>query len=266
MLQQGIIEKSHSPWASPVVLVRKKNGKLRFCVDYRPLNKATKRDEYPLPRIDDMLDSLGGAAWFTSLDLASGYWQVEMNPNDREKTAFVTQFGTYQFTVMPFGLCNAPATFQRLMDEVLHDILWKFVVVYLDDLNIYLKTFEEHLQHLRIVFERLQKAGLRLNPEKCKFVTEELSFLGHLISKDGIRTDPDKIEKVKHFPRPQTVTQLRGFLGLASYYRRFIQNFSKIANPLNRMLKKNIPYEWKQEQQDAFKYLKKCLITSPILV
>ena len=205
MLKQGLIEKSRGPWASPVVLVQKKNGKLRFCVDYRPLNKVTKRDEYSLLRIDDMLDSLGGAAWFTSLDLASGYWQVEMNPNDREKTAFVTQFGTFQFTVMPFGLCNAPATFQRLMDEVLQDLLWKFVVVYLDDLNIYSRTFDEHLEHLRIVFDRLRKAGLKLNPEKCKFVTAELSFLGHIISKDGIRTDPDKIEKVKYFLQSQNL-------------------------------------------------------------
>lgn len=265
MLQQGLIEKAKGPWAFPVVLVRKKNGKLRFCVDYRPLNKVTKRDEYPLPRIDDMLDSLGGSAWFTSLDLASGYWQVEMEPSDREKTAFITQFGTYQFTVMPFGLCNAPATFQRLMDEVLHDELWKIVVVYLDDLNIFSKTFDDHLKHLRIVFDRLKKAGLKLNPEKCRFTSSELAFLGHVISKDGIRTDPDKIEKVKNFPEPKNLTQLRGFLGLASYYRRFIKDFSKIANPLNKLLKKSVPYAWKKEQQQAFDYLKECLISSPIL-
>lgn len=265
MLQQNLIEKSRGPWAFPVVLVRKKNGKLRFCVDYRPLNKVTKRDEYPLPRIDDMLDSLGGSAWFTSLDLASGYWQVEMNPKDREKTAFITQFGTFQFTVMPFGLCNAPATFQRLMDEVLHDELWKFVVVYLDDLNIYSRTFDEHLQHLRKIFDRLRDAGLKLNPEKCKFASTELAFLGHVISKDGIRTDPGKISKVKDFPRPTNLTQLRGFLGLASYYRRFIKDFSKIANPLNKLLKKNVPFNWTNAQQQAFEYLKNCLISSPIL-
>jgi len=236
MLQQGLIEKSKGPWASPVVLVRKKNGGLRFCVDYRNLNKVTKRDEYPLPRIDDMMDALGGAEWFTSLDLASGYWQVEMDPNDKEKTAFITQFGTFQFTVMPFGLCNAPATFQRLMNEVLQDLLWKIVVVYLDDLNIYSQTFDEHLDHLQQVFDRLKNAGLKLNPEKCKFVTAELAFLGHLISKDGIRTDPDKIEKVKNFPVPRNVTQLCAFLGLGSYYRRFIKDFSKIANSLNKLL------------------------------
>lgn len=266
MLQQGLIEKSKSPWASPVVLVRKKNGKLRLCVDYRPLNKVTKKDRYPLPRIDDMLDSLGGAAWFTSLDLASGYWQVELDPKDREKTAFITQFGTFQFTVMPFGLCNAPATFQRLMDEVLRDLLWDFVVVYLDDLNVFSRTYAEHLKHLRAVFDRLRQAGLKLNPEKCKFVSPELIFLGHVIDKQGVRTDPDKIEKVKNFPVPKNLTQLRGFLGLASYYRRFIKDFSKIASPLNKLLKKDVSYQWKRDQQQAFEYLKECLISSPILV
>src|SRR4051812_43076423 len=213
-----------------------------------------------------MLDSLGGSTWFTSLDLASGYWQVEMDPKDRERTAFITQFGTYQFTVMPFGLCNAPATFQRLMDDVLRDLLWDFVVVYLDDLNIFSRTFEEHLTHLRTVFDRLKQAGLKLNPEKCRFVSPELTFLGHVIDKQGIRTDPDKIEKVKNFPEPKNLTQLRGFLGLASYYRRFIKDFSKIAGPLNKLLKKNISYQWTKEQQKAFEYLKGCLISSPILV
>lgn len=212
-----------------------------------------------------MLDSLGGSAWFTSLDLASGYWQVEMDPKDKEKTAFITQFGTFQFTVMPFGLCNAPATFQRLMDEVVHDELWKFVVVYLDDLNIYSQTFEEHLDHLRIVFDRLKNAGLKLNPDKCKFVANELTFLGHIISKEGIRTDPDKIEKVRNFPRPENLTQLRGFLGLALYYRRFIKDFSKIANPLNKLLRKNTPFNWTTTQQQAFERLRNCLISSPIL-
>jgi hypothetical protein len=262
MLGQGLIERSRGPWASPVVLARKKNGKLRFCVDYRALNKVTKRDEYPLPRIEDMLDTLGGAAYFTSLDLASGYWQVEMKPEDREKTAFITQFGTFQFKVMPFGLCNAPATFQRLMDEVLQGILWDFVVVYLDDLNIYSRNFDEHLSHLRDVFDRLRQAGLKLNPEKCKFASSELVFLGHVIDSQGIRTDPEKIEKVKKFPIPKTITQLRSFLGLASYYRKFIRDFSRIAGPLNKLLKKNVNFQWTLQQQQAFDYLKERLVTS----
>jgi hypothetical protein len=150
-------------------LVKKKNGKLRFCIDYRKLNKVTKKDAYPLPRVDEMLDTLSGSKWFSTLDLASGYWQVLMHRNDREKTAFVTRFGTYEFNVMPFGLCNAPATFQRLMDRVYKEIAWKFVVVYLDDTIIYSRTFDDHLKHLREVFTRIRKAGLRLNLEKCKF-------------------------------------------------------------------------------------------------
>jgi hypothetical protein len=266
MLKQDLIEKAKSEWASSVVLVRKKNGKLRFCVDYRQLNQVTRKDLYPLPRIDDMLDALGHASWFTSLDLASGYWQVEVDPKDRDKTTFITQFGTYQFIVMPFGLCNAPVTFQRLMNEVLDEFLWKFVVVYLDDLNVYSKTFAQHLDHLQQVFERLRQVGLKLNPEKCYFIKQELSFLGYLISPRGIHTDPAKVEKVKDFPVPQNLTQLRGFLGLASYYRRFIKNFSKIANPLNKLLKKDVPFLWAKEQQLSFDFLKSCLIHAPILV
>src|SRR6266480_3603279 len=266
MLQQGIIEKSRSSWASLVVLVKKKNGKLRFCVDYRQLNAVTKKDSYPIPRIDDMLDSLGNSAWFSSLDLASGYWQVEMHPDDKEKTAFITQFGTYQFLVMPFGLCNAPATFQQLMNDVFKEILWDFVVVYLNDLNVHSKTFDQHIDHLRSVFGRLREAGLKLNPEKCFFGKQELSFLGYVIGKNGIHTDPSKIEKVQNFPVPRTLTQLRGFLGLASYYRRFIKGFSTIANPLNKLLKKNIPYNWTEAQQAAFDHLKQCLVTAPILI
>jgi len=266
LLKEGLIECSTGPWASPVVLVRKKNGKQRLCIDYRELNSITRKDAYPLPRIDDMLDSFGKAKWFTSLDLSSGYWQVEVDPKDRSKTAFITQFGIYQFKVMPFGLCNAPATFQRLMDEVFRGILWKFVMVYLDDIIVYSESFEEHLEHLHIVFDRLQAAGLKLNPEKCSFVKAELEFLGHIVSGQGIQTDPVKTEKVKNFPRPKNTTQLRGFLGLASYYRRFVPNFARITMPLNGLLKKGIIYQWTSKQDEAFNALKECLVTSPILM
>ncbi|EXX52028.1 gag-pol fusion protein [Rhizophagus irregularis DAOM 197198w] len=239
MLQEGLIERSTGPWAAPVVLVRKKNRKLRFCVDYRELNSITMKDAYPLPRIDDMLNSFGKAQWFTSLNLASEYWQVEMDPADRPKTAFIIQFGTYQFKVMPFGLYD--------------------VIIYSD-------TFEQHLEHLRVIFDRLEDAGLKLNPDKCSFVKEELEFLGHIVSNRGIRTDPAKIQKVKDFPTPLNVTQLRGFFGLASYYRRFVPGFSRIATPLNKLLKKGVAYNWGEKQQVAFEQLKQTLITSPILV
>jgi len=177
MLENGLISPSKSPWSSFVVLVKKKNGKLRLCIDYRKLNKITKRDVYPLPRIDEILDTLKGAKWFSTLDLASGYWQVEMKPENREKTAFITKYGLFEFNVMPFGLTNAPATFQRVMDKIFSDLKNKFILVYLDDITIYSKTFEEHLDHLKEVFKRLQNAGLKLGKDKCCFGKQQLAFL-----------------------------------------------------------------------------------------
>ena len=262
MLKNDLIQPSESPWASPVVLVRKKNGKLRFCVDYRKLNSLTQRDCHPLPRIDELLDMFGCAKYFTTLDLASGYWQVAMAPEDQPKTAFITSYGLYEFKVMPFGLTNAPATFQRLMNKVFREEIGKFVAVYLDDIIIFSVTFEEHIQHLRQIFQQLKKAGLKLGRDKCEFGKTELAFLGHIVSGNGIAPDPSKIEKIKDFPIPKTLTELRGFLGLASYYRRFIQNFSTIAAPLHRLLRKDIPYEWTESQQAGFEYLKNCLITA----
>jgi hypothetical protein len=265
LLEAGLIKPSISQWTSPVVVVEKKNGKKRLCVDYRKLNEMTKKDCYPLPRIDDMLETLSGCQWFTSLDLANGFWQVELDPKDREKSTFITRFGTFEFAVMPFGLCNAPATFQRLMDTVLRDILWQFVVVYVDDINVGSKTFEEHLQHLKEVFTRLSNAGLKLSPEKCFFFKEKLPFLGHVVSKEGIHTDPEKLEVIKGMPIPKDLTQLRGFIALASYYRRFVKNFSSIAEPLHRLLKKGTPYVWGKDQNEAFEALKERLTTPPIL-
>ena len=265
MLENKQIQTSESPWTSPVVLVRKKNSKLHFCVDYRKLNKVTKKDAYPLPRIDKMLDTLARSKWFSTLDLASGYWQVQMHPGDREKTAFITRYGMYEFNVMPFGLCNAPATFQRLMDQVYKNIAWKFVVVYLDDTIIYSRTFNDHLKHLREVFLRIRKAGLKLNLEKCQFWMQRLPFLGHIITPQGIGPDPGKVEAIKKLIPPRNVSQLRSFLGLAGYYRKFIRNFSEIARPLNELLKKEQPYDWKRAQDEAFDTLKQRLMTAPIL-
>ncbi|GES85289.1 KRAB-A domain-containing protein [Rhizophagus clarus] len=265
MLYYNIIRPSTSEWASPVILVPKKNGKLRFCVDYRQLNKVTKKDNYSLPRTDEIFDSLGKAQWFTSLDLASGYWQVEMKEEDKSKTAFITRNGMYEFNVMPFGLCNAPGTFQRCMDNILKDMLWKNTMVYLDDVNIYSKTFEEHLQHLEEVLKRVEKAGLKINPEKCHFCTQSLQFLGHIVTNKGILPDPSKVDAIKNYSVPKNLTQLRAFLGLASYYRRFIKDFSKISTPLYMLLKKDIPYEWNQDRHQVFQFLKEKLITAPLL-
>ena len=192
MLQKNIIQPSSSLWASPVVLVGKKDGSLRFCVDYRKLNAITRKDAYPLRRVDDSLEALSGSRWFSTLDLLSGYWQVEIDEKDRSKTAFTTGDGLFEFRVMPFGLCNAPAVFQRLMDLVLSGIRWEHCLVYIDDIVIMGKTFKNHLQNLRIVLEKLRGAGLRLKPAKCSLLREKVCFLGHVITRQGISTDPDK--------------------------------------------------------------------------
>ena len=211
---------SVSPWASPIVLVPKKDGTYRFCVDYRRLNAATKKDVYPLPRIDDILDTLGDSNYFSSLDLASGYWQVELDAESRQKSAFTTYRGLFEFVRMPFGLCNAPATFQRLMQTVLAGLEWRTCFVYLDDILVVSRSFDEHLQHPSEVFGRLRQAGLRLKPRKCGLLRDEVPFLGHIISTKGVRPDPAKIDKVQSYPVPTDATQIRQFLGLASFYRR----------------------------------------------
>ena len=266
MLKQGLIQPSSSPWSFPVVIVKKKNGKLRFCVNYKPLNDITKKDNYPLPtRIDELLDSLQDAKWFTTLDLASGYWQIKVRKEDQEKTAFITKFGTFEFKVMPFGLCNAPATFQRTMDKVLEGIKEKFVLVYLDDVIIYSKTFTEHIQHLIEVLDRIRRANLRLKAEKCYFAATELQFLGHVVGKEGVKPDPEKVDKMVNYPEPRNIRELRGVLGLFSYYRRFIKDFAQLADPLYKLLKKDVVYEWTELQQKAFENLREKLTQAPIV-
>ncbi|UYV78077.1 hypothetical protein LAZ67_16000034, partial [Cordylochernes scorpioides] len=265
MLDAGIIRHSESPWSSPVILVKKKDGNWRFCVDYRRLNKVTKKDVYPLPRIDDTLDSLKGAKFYSSMDLRSGYWQIEVDEADREKTAFITPDGLYEFLVMPFGLCNAPATFERMMDKILKGLKWTMALCYLDDIVVYSKSFNEHLHRLEIILQCLDEAELRLNPKKCLFGTKRIRVFGHLVDSKGIYPDPEKIEAIAKFPTPKSITDVRSFIGLCSYYRRFIENFAEKSAPLHEVLKKDNKFTWNSDQQDAFDSLKKALMSEPVL-
>jgi len=266
MLRNGIIEPSTSPWSSPVVIVKKKDGRPRFCIDFRKVNEVTEPDAYPLPQIHATLDKLRGAKYLTTLDLQQGYWQIPVAPESRAVTAFtVPGRGLMQFRVMPFGLHSAPATFQRLLDSILGPELEPHVFIYLDDIIIVSATFDEHIEHLTEVFRRLRDARLRLNPEKCHFCRHELKYLGHIIDHRGIRTDPEKVQAMTQWPRPTNVRQIRQFVGLASWYRRFIPEFSATAAPLTKLTRKNAHWRWGEEEERAFHALKRCLASSPIL-
>ena len=265
MLETGVISQTVSPWSSNVVFVRKSSGELRFCVDFRQLNNLTVKDSYPLPRIDSCMDSLGGAKYFSTLDLRSGYWQVELDKQSSEKTAFVTRRGIYKFNVLAFGLSNAPAIFQRLMDLVLLGLNWQICLAFLDDVIVMSSTFEQHLDQLCQVFERLRGVNLKLNAGKCHLMQEKVKFLGSVISKDGIAPDPEKVRAVTEWPVPTDLKQVRGFVALASYYRKHIEHFADIARPLHRLSCKETPFVWGEEQQAAFEQLKLVLSTAPLV-
>jgi hypothetical protein len=264
----GIIEESISAWAAPVVIVIKKNGEIRVCVDYRKLNSITKKDSFPMPRIDDTLDKLYGKKFFSTLDLASGYYQIELEESAKEKTAFVIEDHLYQFTRMPFGLCNGPPTFQRLMNYALRDVLGKKALVYLDDVIIFSDTFEQHLKDLREVFELIREAKLTLKFKKCQFLQRSVNYLGHVITAEGIKPDPAKIEQIKNYKIPASADEVRSFLGFVGYYRKFSPDFGAIAKPLTRKTHKDMlkqPFTWTEEDQKAFETLRDRLVTPPIL-
>ena len=265
MLLSNVIEPSASPWSSPVVLLEKPDGDYRFCVDYRKLNAVTKKDAYPLPRIDETLDALGNANTFTTLDLQSGFWQIPVREVDKDKTAFSTHNGHYAFNTMPFGLANSPATFQRLMDLVLSGLHWSHCLVYLDDIIVFASSFEEHLKRLDTVLGRIASAGLTLKPSKCQWLKKSVKFLGHIVSDKGVTVDPAKVQSVKEFPFPQNKTDVRSFLGLTSYYRKFIKDYASRSKPLVDLTKKKRLFAWTSEAESAFMDLKQCLVSAPIL-
>ncbi|KAD5961899.1 hypothetical protein E3N88_13372 [Mikania micrantha] len=265
LLDLGFIRPSVSPWGAPVLFVKKKDGTMRLCIDYRELNKITIRNRYPLPRIDDLFDQLQGAKCFSKIDLRSGYHQLKIKDSDISKSAFRTRYGHYEFVVMPFGLTNAPAVFMDLMNRVFHDFLDKFVIVFIDDILVYSKSKKEHEEHLRAVLEILRQKKLYAKFSKCDFWLDKVAFLGHVISAEGIMMDPAKVEAITKWPTPTSVTEIRSFLGLAGYYRRFVEGFSKIVLPLTQLLRKGVKYSWNDEREKSFQELKKRLVSAPIL-
>jgi len=279
LLLRQLIEPSTSPWSSPILFVKKKDGSLRMVVDYRALNKLTVKNRYPLPRIDDLFDKLHGAKYFSSLDAASGFHQILLKEEDRPKTAFRTPFGHYQFRVLPFGLTNAPATFQAVMNKLFSQnkynadgaenpmhILSEFVLVFINDILIFSKTAEEHKKHIDIVLQLLREHKILIKPSKCVWGQTELPYLGHIVGQDGIKPDPKKIQAVVDWPRLTTVREVQQFLGLTNFFKRYVQGYSQLTAPLTDLTRKNVPFIWEDRCAEAFAGLKQALTTAPVLV
>ncbi|KAH7624286.1 putative Transposon Ty3-G Gag-Pol polyprotein [Nannochloris sp. 'desiccata'] len=267
LLARGYIQHSNSEFGAPVLFVKKKDGTWRLCVDYRELNDLTVKLKYPLPRTDDLLDSIEGATVFSSLDAVQGYHQCRVRVDDVPKTAFRTQYGHYEYLVLPFGLTNAPAHFQKYMHHIFREanLLGVTVLVYLDDILIFSKNLEEHAQHVRAVLEVLHKNKIQLAPHKCRFGLAEVEFLGHLVSANGIRPDPKKVAAIAEWTAPTNVSELKSFTGAVNFHRRHIEHCASIMAPLNKLTKKETPYIWGTEQQAAFDDLKQALISAPVL-
>jgi hypothetical protein len=263
---KGFIRPSSSPWGAPVLFVEKKKGTQQMCVDYRSLNEVTIKNKYPLPRIEYLFDQMKGASVFSKIDLRSGYHQLKIRESDIPKTAFCTQYGLYEYTVMSFALTNAPAYFIYLMNKVFMEYLDKFVVVFINDILIFSKMEEEHEKHLRMVLEKLRSDQLYGKFNKCEFWLTEVTFLGHVISAGGVLVDPSKVKDVLNWMPPMNASEIQSFLRLVGYYRRFIKDFSKIAKPMTRLLEKNKDFYWTKECQASFEELKKRLTSAPVLI
>ena len=266
LLDKGFIRPSVSPWGAPVLFVKKKDGTLRMCINYRQINKVTVKNKYPLPRIEDLFDQLRGASVFSKIDLRSGYYQLRVKEVDVPKIVFRTRYGHYEFLVMLFRLTNAPAMFMDLMNRVFRPYLDQFVVVFVDDILVYSKDAQEHEYHLRIVLQTLRENQLFAKLTKCDFWLKEVSFLGHIVSAEGIRVDLVKIEAIVNWKPPRNVTEVRSFLGLVGYYRRLVQGFSVITSSLTRLLQKGVKFEWDDKCQSSFKILKEILVEAPVLI
>ncbi|KAH0641913.1 hypothetical protein KY290_033526 [Solanum tuberosum] len=265
LLDKGVIHPSASPWGAPVLFVKKKKGSMRMCIDYRQLNRVTIRNKYPLPRVDDLYDQFHGASVFSKINLRSGYHQLKIRPEDVPKMAFRTRYGHYEFLVMSFGLSNAPGTFMSLMNGVFKPFLYSFMIVFIDNILVYSKREEEHADHLCIVLGVLGKQRLYAKFSKCEFWLNSVAFLGHVVSKEGVMVDPQKIEAVKNWVRSSSVTEVRSFMGLASYYHQFVKNFAFVATHLTNLTKEEIPFEWTEKCKDIFQKLKTLLTTAHIL-
>ncbi|KAL4017223.1 hypothetical protein IC575_024901 [Cucumis melo] len=266
LLNKGFIRLSVSPWREPVFFVKKKDGSMRLCIDYRELNKVTVKNRYPLPRIDDLFDQLQGATIFSKIDLRARHHQLTIRDSDIPKTAFRSRYGHYEFIVMSFCLTNAPAVFMDLMNKVFKDFLDTFVIVFIDDILIYSKTEAEHEEHLHQVLETLRANKLYAKFSKCEFWLKKVSFLGHVVSSEGVSVDPANIEAITSWPRPSTVSEIRSFLGLAGYYRRFVENFSRIASPLSQLSRKETPFFWSPACESSFQELKQKLVSAPVVL
>ena len=262
----GFIRPSKSPFGAPILFVKKKDGTMRMCIDYRALNRITVKNSYPLPRVDELFDRLQGARYFSKIDLRSGYHQIRIAPEDVPKTAFRTRYGHYEFLVLPFGLTNAPATFMHLMHQALRPFLDECALVFLDDILIYSKTLEEHEQHVRRVLDALREQKLYAKESKCEFFKHEVEFLGHRVGQDGVRMMEDKVEAIREWPTPRSVRDVRAFLGTAGYYRKFIRNFSAIAAPLSELTRDSVKFEWAGPHETAFAQLKAAIAQGPVLI